>query len=107
MEPRATASTSTMTPRGLLLRAAAGFALVKADEPELRVLRSWLNCWRGVGDVVTGMERQGYRLHLTNIDSATWRATFSGHAMSAAEGFGADQTPWGAVQQAAWRALNR
>jgi hypothetical protein len=39
-----------MDARGLLLRAAVGFALVPPTEPELRVLHQWLDCWRGVGD---------------------------------------------------------
>jgi uncharacterized protein (UPF0218 family) len=90
-----------------LLHAALGFALVPPDAPELRLLHRWLDCWRAVGDVVTGMNRQGYRLHLSNIDASTWRATFSRDAMIAAEGFGTDQTPWGAVQRAAWEALKK
>src|SRR5438094_7862092 len=93
--------------RARLLRAAVGFALVPPDEPELRLLHGWLDSWRGVGDVVTGMNRQGYWLHLSNIDASTWRATFSRDAMISAEGFGADRTPWGAVQRAAWAALDR
>ena len=76
-------------------------------EPELRLLHAWLDSWRGIGDIVIGMARQDYLLHLTNIDRATWRATFSRDAMISAEGFGADQTPWGAVQRAAWEALNK
>ena len=60
-----------------LLRAALGFALVPPDEPELKLLHRWLDCWRGIGDIVIGMARQDYLLHLTNIDRSTWRATFS------------------------------
>lgn len=33
--------------------------------------------WTGVGLIVTGMARQEYRLHLTNIEDGVWRATFS------------------------------
>jgi hypothetical protein len=43
------------------------------------------------------MERQGYRLHLTNAEAGVWRATFSRHPMTSAEGFGAAATPWGAI----------
>ena len=50
--------------RARLLRAAVGFALVPSTEPELRLLHRWRDCWQGVGDVVTGMNRQGYWLHL-------------------------------------------
>jgi hypothetical protein len=42
-------------------------------EPELCVLHRWLNCWRGLGDVVTGMNRQGYDLQLTEYDDRGWR----------------------------------
>ena len=45
------------------------------------------------------------RLHLTNAEPGIWRATFSRHAMTSAEGFGAATTLWGAVQEAAWGAL--
>ena len=51
--------------------------LVPPTEPELRVLHRWLDSWRGVGDVVMGMARQGWDLQLTEYDAAEhWRATF-------------------------------
>jgi hypothetical protein len=43
-------------------------------------VRTWLDNWRGVGDVVTGMNRQGYMLHLSNVDASTWWAAFDSHA---------------------------
>jgi hypothetical protein len=57
-----------LDPRGYLLGAAVGFALVPT-EPELRLPHRWPDSWRGVGDVVTRMNRQGYWLHLSNIDA--------------------------------------
>jgi hypothetical protein len=66
-------------------------------EPELRLLHRWLDSWSGIGHVVAGMARQGYRLHLTNIDASTWRATFSHDAMTVADGFAAAPTPRGRV----------
>jgi hypothetical protein len=78
---------------------------VKTREPELQAVHRWLDNWTGLGLIAVGMERQGYRLHLTNVDEATWRATFSSHPMISAEGFGAGSTPWGAVQDAAWAAF--
>jgi len=36
----------------------------------------------------------------TDAEAGVWRATFSRHATSSAEGFGAAATPWGAVQEA-------
>ena len=62
------------TPR--LLRAALDFALVPPTEPELRLLHWWLDCWRGVGDVVTGMKRQGYEVSLGDHGAGRWIATF-------------------------------
>jgi len=73
--------------------------------PELQMMHQWLDGWTGLGLIATGMERQGYRLHLTNAEPGTWRATFSTHPMTSAEGFGAAPTP-GAVQEAAWEAVN-
>jgi hypothetical protein len=65
------------------------------------LLHQWLDCWRGVGDVVTGMNRQGYWLHLSNVDAGRGARRFLRETMTAAEGFGAGDTPWKAVQQAA------
>jgi len=53
--------------RARLLRAAVGFALLRADEPELRLLHRCFNAWRGIGgigDVVAGMARREYDLEL-------------------------------------------
>jgi hypothetical protein len=83
--------------RARLLRTAVGFVLVPPTEPELRLIHRWLDSCRGVGDVVMGMNRQGYWLRLSNVDAGTWRATFSHDTMITAEGFGADATPWRAV----------
>ncbi len=102
-----------MTPdlarRRSLLTAALGFALLRtrdgAAPPETEVLRRWLDTWRGVGDVVTGMNRHGFMLHLSNVDASTWRATFSSAPMLSSDGFGTGATPWRAVQVAAWEAL--
>ena len=92
-----------------LLTAALGFVLLdtggKPAPPEVQTVRKWLDNWRGVGNVVTGMNRQGYMLHLSNVDASTWRATFGRDAMLSADGFGTGPTPWRAVQRAAWGAL--
>ena len=63
-------------PRARLLRAAVGFCLVPADEPELKLLHRWLDCWRGIGDVVVGMKRQGYGVSLGDHGSGQWIAVF-------------------------------
>ena len=66
-----------MTDRlGRLLLVTLEAACVDADLPVLGALRSWLNSWRGIGDVERGMARQGYDLQLTWYDARGWRATF-------------------------------
>jgi hypothetical protein len=55
-------------------------ALVPPTEPELQLVHRWLDSWRGVGDVVRGMARQGWDLQLTECDAAHWRATFFSRA---------------------------
>lgn len=96
--------------RRALLTAALGF--LQIDEPKvphtgLSALHAWLDSWRGIGDIVAGMERQGYALSLTKIHDDGWRATFHKHPMLSADGFGTDEKPWRAVQQAAWPALKQ
>jgi putative ABC transport system substrate-binding protein len=70
-----------LTHRRALLTAALGFALLdtrgKPAPPEVQTVRKWLGTWRGLGDVVVGMNRQGYRLDLSSVDASAWRATFS------------------------------
>lgn len=98
--------TSSTARRRALLTAARGFALLdtrgKPAPPEVETVRKWLDNWQGLGHVVTGTNRQGYRLHLTNMDELVWRATFSHAPLLAENGFGAGATPWRAVQVAAW-----
>jgi hypothetical protein len=95
--------------RAYLLRAALGFALLHPQEPELRLLHTWLDSWRGIGDVVRGMARHGWDLQLTEYDAAQWRATFfvTGQAHSIIGGTVWEKTPWGPVQRATWEALGR
>ena len=77
----------------------------------LGALRSWLDSWRGMGDVERGMARQGYDLQLTRYDERGWRATFytTGieHSPTSATGTAWERTPWHATQRAAWGALRK
>jgi hypothetical protein len=56
------------------------------------------------------MERQGYDTELVKLGDQGWRATFypSGpwHSLMSDSGTATAPTPFVAVQQAAWRALN-
>jgi hypothetical protein len=88
-----------------LLTAALAALRVKPSEPELAMVHRWLDNWTGLGHIVTGMARQGFKMHLTNVDPGVWRATFSGSPAIGAHGFGTGPTPWSAVQLAAWEAI--
>jgi len=78
--------------RAPLLRAAVGFA-VPATERELRLLRTWLDSWSGIGRVAVGMAHQGFDLQLTRYDERGWRATFYVLALDVTETGDAAQPP--------------
>ena len=96
---------------GRLLLVTLEAARVDADLPVLEALRSWLDSWRGIGDVERGMARHGYDLQLTRYDEKGWRATFYAtgmeHSPTSATGSAWELTPWRAVQGAARDALRR
>jgi len=97
--------------RRALLVAALGFCSVRAPDPTLEILQSWLSSWPGVGLVAAGMARQGYDLSLTRYADLGWRATFyvSGreHSPTGATGSAFETTPFRAVHAAAWETLAR
>jgi hypothetical protein len=69
-----------------------------------------MDSWRGVGDVLRGMERQGWDVQLTEYDGGEhWRATFfvASQAHSIVGGTAWETTPWRATQRAAWDALRK
>src|SRR5437867_3192380 len=108
----ATAEGVTVTDRlGRVLLVTLEAARVNADVPVLETLRSWLDSWRGIGDVERGMERQGFDLQLTRYDEKGWRAKFytSGmeHSITSATASAWELTPWHAVQGAAREALRK
>jgi hypothetical protein len=74
--------------------------------PEVTALKRWLTTWSGIGHIVVGMERQGYAVSLRKIHDDGWAASFHEHPLLAPDGFATAPTPFVAVQQAAWRALN-
>lgn len=73
-------------------------------------LHRWLDSWRGIGDLVTGMNRQGYDLALTQYPDA-WRCAFyttgREHSLTSTTGSAWEKTPWLGVQRAAARALDK
>jgi hypothetical protein len=97
--------------RGRLLRAALGFVTLRAAPQDLALatVHGWLDSWRGIGDVVVGMHRQGYGVQLTQYNERGWRATFyttgMEHSGTSATASAFEETPWRAVQRAAWGVL--
>jgi hypothetical protein len=93
--------------RRSLLVAALGFLHFAPVTPALVALHAWLDSWRGIGHLVVGMERQGYRLSLKKYGDGdgAWVATFNRDVMPSSDGFGSGETPWEAVQRAAWQAI--
>jgi hypothetical protein len=89
--------------RRALLAAALGFLQLPPQPSALHALHAWLDTWRGVGLIVDGMARQGYRVSLREIDA--WVASFRSHPMVSDDGFASASTPWKAVQRAAWAAM--
>ena len=92
--------------RGRLLSATLGFLSIEPRQPELQFLHHCFDNWRGIGDVVAGMARQGYDLELRRYDGRGWRALFFPegfeHSLTASgRWLGAKQ----AVQEAARDAL--
>ena len=100
--------TTSFSPRSLLV-AALAFTTIEPQTRELRLRHHWLDSWRGIGDIVAGMARQGYDLQLTRYDARGWRATFytSGmeHSATSATGSAFEVSPWKATQRAAFAAL--
>ena len=95
--------------RHVLLVAALAAVRVKSHEPELFLVHALLDSWRGLGLIVVGMARHGYDVSLTSNGNG-WRATFlhRSHVLHPWVGQVLRwwPTPWRAVQEAAWRALN-
>jgi hypothetical protein len=97
-----------MSDRRALLKAALGFLQLHRDPPEVATLRRDLDSWRGLGDVVGGLNAQGYDVELRQFPRG-WRAnlypTGTAHSIVVASAW--ETTPWRAVQQAGWAALIR
>ena len=91
--------------------AAAALPRVPTDmAPVFQSLHQWLDGWKGIGDLVTGMTRQGYDLSLTQYPDG-WRCTFyptgREHSLTSRAGSAGEKTAALAVQRAAARALDR
>jgi hypothetical protein len=95
--------------RRATLYAALGFCqLAESPEfPEITAFKAWMSTWRGIGDVVTGMERQGYALSLRKLVDDGWNAAFEEHRLLAPARSANAPTPFKAVIDAAWVANTR
>jgi hypothetical protein len=73
------------------------------------MLHRWLDSWRGLGLIVEAMERRGWDVSLTRYAEG-WRATFLARDHTTRPWVGQvlsfHETPWLAVQHAAWEALS-
>jgi hypothetical protein len=94
--------------RRALLAAALGFLQLRPVPRDVAPLHTWLDTWRGVGDVVAGVNTQGYDVELRQFPRG-WRAniypTGTAHSIVVASAW--EATPWAAVQRATWVALTR
>ena len=88
------------------LRAPLGFLAVTPAAPELQLLHRWLDTWNGIGLIAVGMHRQGLRLSLSHIAEGEWRARFGADVRLSDAGYDVAPAPWGALQMAAWGAIN-
>src|SRR5262245_17593351 len=100
--------TASLEGRRAVLTAALGFLQLPGQSPEVAMLHRWLDSWKGIGMIVTGMERQGDDVSLTRYPQG-WRGTFLRRDFTARPWVGQvlsfHPTPWQVVQQAAWTAL--
>ena len=91
------------------LAAALGFLTLEPRAPELQLLHRCFDNWRGIGDVVAGMSRQGYQVSLSDHGAGQRIAVFyagqGGREQIAAAGTALAPAPWTAVQVAARLAL--
>ena len=96
-----------MNERRAQLTAALGFVHFPPATSGLRALHAWLDSWTGIGHVIVGMERQGFKVSLRSIAVEGWAASFHGDPMTSATGYAVAPRPWTAVQRAAWVVLRR
>jgi hypothetical protein len=93
--------------RRALLPAALGFLQLRQAPPEVAPLRRWLDSWRGVGDVVVGLNAQSLDIEMRQFPRG-WRVnlypTGTAHSIVVASAW--EPTPWRAVQRAGWAALS-
>ena len=77
--------------------------LVKSRKPELALVHSLPDSWRGIGLIVVGMMRHGFDLSLMSYPQG-WRATFLHRSHIYQPWIGQVvtwwPTPWRAVQEA-------
>jgi hypothetical protein len=94
--PARQAVTTTADAAARRLRAALAAALVTSPAPELELVHRWLDSWRGIGDIVMGMFRQGWDVQLIDYGDGHWRATFyvTGQAYSIVGGSAWEAAPW-------------
>lgn len=102
---------SALEQRRATLVAALGFAQLDVDagrEPAVDALKAYLDSWRGIGNVIDGMLRQGYSINMSASPDTGWAVVLlkdrpGGGAEIVANGY--DVSLPRAVQRASWNAL--
>jgi hypothetical protein len=75
----------------------------RPPEPQLVMLHRWLVPWRGLGDIVAGMRRGGFKLGLEDFGERWVAVSYQGSGGAA--GLGTAGVAQEAVQRAAWGAV--
>jgi hypothetical protein len=78
----------------------------RREFPEITTFKAWMSTWRGIGDIVIGMERQGFAVSLRKLVDDGWNAAFEEHRLLAPAGHANAPTPFKAAKDAAGTALN-
>ena len=94
------------TTPSLLTTALVG-ALLPKDVPEGQMVRSWLDSWAGVGQVVNAMRALDYDLRLEHTPFCWWAEFCRSQIAPLPRWYGRnhDATPWRAVRRAALETL--
>ena len=93
--------------RRAVLVAALGFLPLPVATSALRALHAWLDSWAGIGHVVVGVQRHGFRVSLRSVAVDGWAASFHGDPGTSASSYATASTPWEAVHGAAWAVMRR
>ena len=81
-----------------MICSALTFATIASPTRELRLLHRWLDSWRGIGDIgigdiVTGMARQGYDFYTRGMEHGDGRDSHSAIRQQDSHGLSSPMSP--------------